>query len=184
MPCSSQAKKRRRRHDSGSGGGKSNSLLHSPFPSAEVGLHLIQDRKKSSEYRDFMSQQRSRIRLDYQWYSQWPWRSQRPAWVTRPSQYPTLNLVCPTNHVSSQNKKKDVRHMGTEVTVDQARICIHVHCMSSAGTLNITVMMLCTGMLTQDGQNAGSLLCTSSQIKDKMPGFIFRIISMMGSAFT
>lgn len=74
--------------------------------------------------------------------------------------------------------------MGTEVTVDQVGVCMHVHCVSSARTFNITVMMLCTGTLTQDGQNAGSPVCMSSQIKDKMPGFTLRIISTMGSTFT
>lgn len=52
--------------------------------------------------------------------------------------------------------------MGTEVTVDQVGVCMHVHCVSSARTFNITVMMLCTGTLTQDGQNAGSPVCMSS----------------------
>lgn len=74
--------------------------------------------------------------------------------------------------------------MGTKVVVDQARVCMHVHCVPLAGILDITVTMLFMGTLTQDGQNAGIPLCMSSWIKDKMPGFILRIISMMGSIFT
>lgn len=74
--------------------------------------------------------------------------------------------------------------MGTKVAVDQARVCMHVHCAPSAGILDITVVMLFMGRLTQDGQNAAVPLCMSGWIKDKMAGFLFRIISTMGSIFS
>ena len=45
--------------------------------------------------------------------------------------------------------------MGVKVAVDQARVCMHVHCVPLAGILNITIMMLFMSMPTQDGQNAG-----------------------------
>lgn len=73
--------------------------------------------------------------------------------------------------------------MGTKVALDQARVYMDVYCVPLAAILDITVMMLFMGMLTQDAQNTGIPPCMSSWIKGNMSGFIFRIISMMGSIF-